>query len=147
MTLIDTSSASTHARTAVPIRIYIEDTDAGGIVFYANYLKYFERARTEHIRRLGFQLRQGLQDNISYVVHSLELKYHRPARLDDEVVVCAELAQLGRTFMLFHQWVEMNDGTLLVDGHVKVACVALDSGKPRVLSDELKAALLNAGRV
>ena len=121
----------------VPIRIYIEDTDAGGIVFYANYLRYFERARTEFIRSLGFQLRQGLQDNISYVVHSVELRYHKPARLDDEVVAYAELAALGRTYMMFRQWVEKVDGTLLVEGQVKVACVALDSGRPRALAKEL----------
>lgn len=124
-------------QSGVPIRIYIEDTDAGGIVFYANYLRYFERARTEYIRRLGFQLRQGLQDNISYVVHSVELRYHQSARLDDEVVAYAELAELGRTYMVFRQWVEKANGALLVEGRVKVACVALDSGRPRALANEL----------
>ncbi len=128
-------------RTGVAIRVYIEDTDAGGIVFYANYLKYFERARTEFVRALGFELRQGLQDNINYVVHSVEVKYHRPARLDDELVAYAELAELGRTYMSFRQWVEKRDGTLLVEGRVKVACTALDSGRPRALDAQLQALL------
>jgi tol-pal system-associated acyl-CoA thioesterase len=128
----------------VPIRVYLEDTDAGGIVFYANYLKYFERARTEFIRRLGFQLRQGLQDNISYVVHSIEIKYLRPARLDDELLAHAEIEQLGRSFMLFHQWVEKKDGTVLVEGRVKVVCTSLDSGKPRALDERLQVLLKSA---
>jgi len=121
----------------LPIRIYIEDTDAGGIVFYANYLKYFERARTEFIRSLGFELRACMSDNINFVVHSIDLKYLRSAKLDEVVNVYAKVEDKGRTFMLFEQKVENELGEVLVKGHVKVACVHFDSGKPRVLPVEL----------
>lgn len=117
----------------LPIRIYIEDTDAGGIVFYANYLKYFERARTEYIRSLAFELRASMTENINFVVHSLELKYLRPAKLDQLVKVSAHVTELGRTYMVFEQTVENSFGDVLVKGCVKIACVKLDTGKPRVL--------------
>jgi len=122
---------------SLPIRIYIEDTDAGGIVFYANYLKYFERARTEFIRSLGFELRVCMSDNINFVVHSIDLKYLRSAKLDEVVHVYAEIKKKGRTFMLFEQKVENGLGEILVSGHVKVACIHFDTGKPRALPAEL----------
>ncbi len=120
-----------------PVRVYIEDTDAGGIVFYANYLKYFERARTEFVRAQGIALRAGLASNINYVVHSLQVKYHKPARLDDELVVVARLSGLGRTYLDFEQWVEDVHANRLVEGEVRIACTHLDSGKPRRLPEEL----------
>jgi len=122
---------------SIPIRIYIEDTDAGGIVFYANYLKYFERARTEFIRALDFELRACMSDNINFVVHSIDLKYLRSARLDEVVNVFAKIKEKGRTFMLFEQKVENGLGEVLVTGHVKIACVHFDTGKPRALPVEL----------
>lgn len=121
----------------LPIRVYVEDTDAGGIVFYANYLKYFERARTEFIRAAGYEWRFGLQNNISYVVHSLEVKYLSSARLDDLVDVTVELDQLGRSFMRFRQKVLNQKNELLVEAYIKVACVHLDTAKPRVMPKEL----------
>ena len=126
---------------SLPIRVYIEDTDAGGIVFYANYLKYMERARTEFIRHLGVELRAGLQENISYVVHSLEVKYHKPARLDDLLMVSAEVLKVANTYIAFTQKVYAECGALLVSAQVKVACVSLDEGKPRRLSEKLSCAL------
>ena len=126
---------------SLPIRIYIEDTDAGGIVFYANYLKFFERARTEFMRAQGFELRSGMAQNINYVVHSLELKYLRSAKLDDLIEVYARIESVGRTFLLFKQWAENKQGEILVEGLVKVACISLDSGKPRVMQPELLARL------
>ncbi len=125
----------------MPIRVYIEDTDAGGIVFYANYLKFMERARTEFIRSLGIELRSGMQENVNYVVHSLDIKYKKPARLDDLVVVTAKLLKLGRTYLLFEQQVIDEDENTLVTAEVKIACTSLDSGKPRALSRDLVNAL------
>ena len=126
---------------SIPIRIYIEDTDAGGIVFYANYLKYFERARTEFMRAKGFELRRGMAENINYVVHSLELKYLHSAKLDDLIDVFAEIVSFGRTYLIFKQWAANSQGEVLVEGTVKVACIKLDSGKPRVLPPDLLARL------
>lgn len=125
----------------IPVRIYIEDTDAGGIVFYANYLKYFERARTELIRSLGYSLRASLDQGVSYVVHSIALKYHTPALLDDVILVSAQLSKLGKTYMCFEQDARKDNGQLLVSATVKIACVALPELKPRVLDSELRSAL------
>jgi acyl-CoA thioester hydrolase len=87
-----------------PIRIYWEDTDAGGIVFYANYLKYFERARTEWLRSLGVgQQRLREQTGGMFVVTAAQLRYHRPARLDDELIVTAELQASGRASLTIVQ--------------------------------------------
>ena len=80
-----------------PVRIYWEDTDAGGIVFYANYLKFFERARTEWLRSLGIG-QQALRERTGgiFVVSETAIKYHRPAQLDDQLVVTARLLEAGR---------------------------------------------------
>ncbi|MBP6781246.1 MAG: YbgC/FadM family acyl-CoA thioesterase, partial [Ottowia sp.] len=87
-----------------PIRIYWEDTDAGGIVFYANYLKFFERARTEWLRALGIHQRTlREQSGGMFVVADAALKYLRPARLDDELVVTAQLQEAGRAGMVLAQ--------------------------------------------
>ena len=79
----------------LPIRVYVEDTDAGGIVFYANYLKFMERARTELMRSLGFD-KPALFDGLQFVVHEVALKYHSPAILDDEIIVTAVLSKATR---------------------------------------------------
>ena len=87
-----------------PIRVYWEDTDAGGIVFYANYLKFFERARTEWLRSLGIE-QQRLKDctGCMFVVTETNIRYHRPARLDDELIVTASLIETGRASMIISQ--------------------------------------------
>ncbi|MEX0604162.1 MAG: YbgC/FadM family acyl-CoA thioesterase [Marinobacter sp.] len=124
----------------LPVRVYIEDTDAGGIVFHAKYLHYMERARTEWVRSRGVGLRAGLSENISYVVQRLSIHYAVPAKLDDQLRVTADLVRGGRVWMEFNQRVEREaDGALLADAVVKVACVALDTGRPRVLPEAMKA--------
>lgn len=125
---------SSEARFELPIRVYIEDTDAGGIVFHAKYLHYMERARTEWVRSCGVGLRSGLADNISYVVQRLTIHYAVPAKLDDELLVTAEPVAYGRVWMDFRQRVmRAGDRELLSDSNVRVACIALDSGRPRRL--------------
>ncbi|TVP55553.1 MAG: tol-pal system-associated acyl-CoA thioesterase [Halomonadaceae bacterium] len=125
-----------------PVRVYVEDTDAGGIVFYANYLKFFERARTEWVRARGISLRSGLEEGISFVVHSLQMQYHQPAYLDDQLGITADLITVGRSYMVFRQqaW-RQGDNTLLASGEVKVACVQLPAGRPRKFPEALKAVL------
>ncbi len=118
----------------LPLRVYIEDTDAGGIVFHAKYLHFMERARTEWVRSNGVGLRAGLRDNISYVVQRLSIHYGIPARLDDELLVTAEPVGHGRAWMDFRQRVlKQADRTELAEATVRVACVALDTGRPRRL--------------
>ncbi|MDM0112688.1 YbgC/FadM family acyl-CoA thioesterase [Variovorax sp. J22R133] len=94
---------------AFPIRVYWEDTDAGGIVFYANYLKFMERARTEWLRSLGIA-QQKLREETGgiFVVSETQLKYHRPARLDDELLVTADLRQIGSASLIIGQCVLSN---------------------------------------
>lgn len=97
---------------AFPIRVYWEDTDAGGIVFYANYLKFMERARTEWLRSLGVsQGRLREETGGIFVVSETHLKYHRPARLDDELVVTADLQQMGTASLTIGQRVLARSGS------------------------------------
>ena len=105
-----------------PLRVYIEDTDAGGIVYYVNYLKFMERARTEYMRALGYGKTSIFSDNLMFVVHSMQVDYKKPARLDDELVATAEVVKTGRAYLLFHQEVR-NGSQLLCSASVKIACV------------------------
>ena len=131
---------------ALPCRVYYEDTDAGGIVYYVNYLKFMERARTERLRRLGFAQSQLAGDNLLFVVHSCEARYHAPARLDDELSVSAEVVELNRVSLRFRQQVRrVNDGQLLCEGSVLVACVRAESLKPRAIPEALRTAFAGAG--
>ena len=100
-------------------RVYVEDTDAGGIVFYANYLKYMERARTEFLRSLGYN-KPALFDSLQFVVRSVELVYQKPAVLDDLLDISASLSKLSKVSFEMQQNVS-RDGDILVQGKVKVA--------------------------
>ncbi|KRW82466.1 tol-pal system-associated acyl-CoA thioesterase [Marinobacter sp. P4B1] len=122
----------------LPIRVYIEDTDAGGIVFHAKYLHYMERARTEWVRSRGVGLRAGLEDNISYVVQRMNIHYRTPAKLDDQLLVTAEPVASSRVWMSFRQQVlKAESRELLCEAEVRVACIALDTGKPRRLPENM----------
>jgi acyl-CoA thioester hydrolase len=116
-----------------PLRVYWEDTDAGGIVFYANYLKFFERARTEWLRSLGIG-QQALRETTGglFVVIETSLKYHRPARLDDELLVTACLLESGRASMTIRQQVLKTGsaGELLCEGTIRIGWVNAASMKP-----------------
>lgn len=132
------SEGEAAATFALPIRVYIEDTDAGGIVYHARYLHYMERARTEWVRSCGVGLRSGLAENISYVVQRLSIHYAIPAMLDDELTVTAEPVAFGRVWMDFRQQVvRVKDGKKLCEASVRVACIALDSGRPRRLPENM----------
>ena len=122
-------------------RVYYEDTDAGGIVYYVNYLKFMERARTERLRELGFAQSQLTGEDLLFVVHSSEARYFAPARLDDELLVSAEVIELNRASLRFKQQVRRaTDATLLCEGQFLVACVRADSLKPRAIPEALRAA-------
>jgi 4-hydroxybenzoyl-CoA thioesterase len=127
-------------------RVYYEDTDAGGIVYYVNYLKFMERARTERLRALGFAQSQLAGDDVLFVVHSAEARYHAPARLDDELLVSADVAEIKRASLRFRQQVRRAaDGVLLCEGQILVACVRADSLKPRAIPEALRSAFEGAG--
>jgi len=105
------------------VRVYYEDTDAAGIVYYANYLKYFERCRTEWLRSLGFDQRQmAAGERLQFVVAELSVQYLRPARLDDALTIEARIAERARTYVVFLQRARRG-AELLATARVKVACV------------------------
>ncbi len=123
-----------------PVRVYWEDTDAGGIVYYANYLKFMERARTELLRSFGIhQSRLAQERGLIFAIVSLSLDYRLPARLDDLLMVTCEVATEGRASFVFEQsiWRERVDGELLSTGRTRVACVDAKSLRPRPLPEEL----------
>lgn len=126
---------------ALPVRVYIEDTDAGGIVYYVNYLKFMERARTEWLRTLGFRHHTLLGEDFLFVVHRAEVDYLRPARIDDELRVFLAVERLGRASLLFRQRVERApDREVLAKGVIKVACVSRSQLAPRAMPDNIQSA-------
>jgi len=115
-----------------PIRVYYEDTDSGGVVYYANYLKYLERARTEYLRHLGFEQNQLIDiHNILFAVRHVQLDYHKPARFNELLEVRSDVTECKKASLLFEQRVyRVDDGALLCIGQVKIACLQADSFKP-----------------
>jgi acyl-CoA thioester hydrolase len=112
------------------VRVYYEDTDAGGVVYYANYLKYMERARTEWLRAIGFDQTDLLQQHgVVFVVRSAAIDYLQPGRFDDELQVTVELIKVGAGQIELVQRVSRGDA-LLAQAAVKVACVALATMRP-----------------
>lgn len=116
-----------------PVRVYYEDTDAGGVVYHANYLRFMERARTEWLRTLGFE-----QDHlartlgIAFVVGHVDLHYHKPAHFNDELLVISRIQKIGGASLVFEQSVwrirnQPDSRERLLTAHVKVVCVSLDN--------------------
>ena len=125
-----------------PVRVYYEDTDAGGVVYHARYLHFFERARTEFLRSMQFSQQHLLQEqNIAFVVKSMSIDYDIPAKLDDFLIVETQISQLKGVTMLFEQCL-MRGATRLSKATVKVACVDLGKMKPCAIPAEIKAACL-----
>ena len=120
------------------VRVYYEDTDAGGIIYYANYLKFFERARTEWLRSLGVNQDILLREHDAmFVVKNVSADYHAPARLDDVIKLTLRIEKLGRASIQFVQEAWCGD-RLLNTAHVKVGCV--DSAlRPRAVPDAVAA--------
>lgn len=119
------------------LRIYYEDTDSGGVVYYANYLKYLERARTEALRSLGYQQQQLLEETgLAFAVRSISAEYLKPARLDDLLQIETTIHDLGRAQVTFAQSILRGDEVLLT-ATVRVACLVLAKGKPAAMPKEL----------
>ena len=137
----------TQAAFECAVRVYWEDTDAGGVVFYANYLKFFERARTEWLRALGLG-QQALRDATGaiFIVSDTALRYLAPARLDDLLTVTVQPVDTGRASMTLQQqaW-RNNDGaaghTLLCEGRIRIGCVDAISFRPRRFPEPVTQAL------
>jgi acyl-CoA thioester hydrolase len=115
-----------------PVRVYYEDTDAGGVVYYANYLKFLERARTEYLRALGFEQDQLKQEyGIIFAVHSLSIKYQKPAIFNDALTVSAGIVDQGNARLTFKQMITReNDKTSICSAEVIIACLNAEKFSP-----------------
>jgi acyl-CoA thioester hydrolase len=124
------------------IRVYYEDTDAAGIVYYANYLRFIERGRTEFLRALGHNQHQLMEKGLAFAVRSISAEFLKPAKLDDLLVVETAIASLGRAQVTFAQRI-LRDNELLLDAKIRVACIDPARGKaipiPRALHEQLLA--------
>jgi len=125
---------------SIPIRVYIEDTDAGGIVYYVNYLKFMERARTELFRSIGYGKAGANKEGYQFVVHSAEIDYKKPAQLDDMLDVNAKIVSIRGASIFFEQEVRRDD-ELLSNAKVKIACVDGASMRPSLIPAEIMAKL------
>lgn len=125
-----------------PVRVYWEDTDAGGIVFYANYLKFFERARTEWLRSLGVAQSELKERGGMFVVSGTSVRYLAPARLDDELLVTAQLEESGRASLIIAQQARRGD-TLLAVGTIRIGWVDAATLRPGRIPDAILAVLHN----
>ena len=125
------------AEFSLPIRVYIEDTDAGGIVYYVNYLKYLERARTELMRTFGLERAAVADAGWNFVVSDVSLSYKEPARLDDQLHATAVISAVGGATVNFRQTVRRDD-TVLVAGDIQIACVDRGTGRPTRLDAVLR---------
>jgi tol-pal system-associated acyl-CoA thioesterase len=125
----------------IPVRVYYQDTDAGGVVFHAQYLAFMERARTELLIAAGIDLaRLAREHGVLFMVHEISVKYHQPALLNDLLAVSADVVKKGRASVVFRQRVE-RDGTLLVEADVALALVDRERMKPARMPQELAKAL------
>ena len=119
------------------VRVYYEDTDAGGVVFYANYLKYLERARTEYLRALGYEQDELMTNaGVIFAVRSLQIEYINSARFNQMVQVSAKIKNIKKASLEFAQQIT-HDEQLLVTADVRIACLDVDTMKPKAIPDYL----------
>ncbi|HEU0186734.1 MAG TPA: tol-pal system-associated acyl-CoA thioesterase [Gallionellaceae bacterium] len=127
-----------HQVFELPVRVYFQDTDAGGVVYHASYVNFMERARTEWLRTFGYSNAALMQQlGVVFVVRSLRLDYLKPALLDDLLNVTAQIKDIGRSRITLLQTV-LRGEEVLAEGEVHLVCVALDSFKPVSVPDVLR---------
>ena len=128
----------------IPVRVYYQDTDAGGVVFHAQYLAFMERARSELLNAAGIDLGRFVERHgVLFVVHQIQIKYHLPARLNELLSVSAEVVKMGRASLVFRHRVERT-GQLLVEADITLALVDRDRMKPARLPARLAEELAQA---
>ena len=126
-----------------PVRVYYEDTDAGGVVFYANYLKFFERARTEMLRDMGYEQDQLIEtENLIFVVRSVQVDYLISARFNELIDVSAEVVKIKKASLTFEQWITRGDD-VLTKSVIRIACLDAQTMRPKVIPDYLLEQLTN----
>lgn len=119
------------------VRVYYEDTDAGGIVYYANYLKFIERARTEWLRSLGIEQDILLERSLGFVVKHVDMNNHAPARFNELLRIESEIVELKRASLVFKQIIISPNEQRLVSALIRVACVNLSNMKPQAIPETL----------
>lgn len=126
---------------AWPIRVYFEDTDVGGVVYHASYLRFLERARTEWLRAHGIaQSRLKEERGLLFAITAIEMKFLRPARLDDELTAsCVLEVRRGASLSFAQHLIRPADGALLVTAKVRAACLSAGEFRPRAIPDDLLA--------
>ncbi|NYT73461.1 tol-pal system-associated acyl-CoA thioesterase [Halomonas sp. QX-2] len=130
-------SSCTREGYRLPLRVYMEDTDAGGIVYYVNYLKFMERARSEWLRQLGLNQQTLLDEGTQLVVYRLACHYAKPACLDDALEISAHVTDVGRCRMTFEQQVWRGE-ELLCSATVEIACLSTERLRPKAWPTSLK---------
>ena len=125
-----------------PVRVYYEDTDAGGVVYYANYLRYLERARTEFLRKLGFeQDKLATEKNIIFIVRKVTIDYIKPASFNELLNVNARITELRNASMLFQQSILNQQEECICEAEVKIACIDQTTMKPVTIPEFIKSEL------
>lgn len=124
-----------------PVTVYYEDTDAGGVVYHSNYLKFFERARTEMLRAAGVSQQSLLEQKVGFVVRHLEIDYLQGARLDDRLTVETSVTELKRASLIFCQKLVNPEGRLLCKAIVKVACIDNENMRPIAIPQSISVEL------
>ena len=127
-----------------PVRIYYEDTDAGGIVYNANYLKFLERARTEWLRQLGIEQDQLLQLGVAFVVRHIDIEFRNAARFNQRLTVSCQVAQQKRASLIFSQEIADETGRTIVTAKVTIACVNITAMKPIAIPDHVSGVIARA---
>lgn len=132
------SELASKAPFAWPVRVYWEDTDAGGVVYHASYVRFLERARTEWMRALGVdQMAFRQETGLAFLVRNMQLDFLRPALLDDELSVTVEVKERRAASILFTQTITRADGSCLIRASVRVACVDLQRMRPAAIPTDL----------
>lgn len=130
------------------LRVYYEDTDAGGVVYHSNYLKFMERARTERIRSLGYELNHLAEDyDLLFVVRAMQIDFKKPALFNDELWVTADFVEIRPASIVFGQSVGRGEAGILCSAEVKVAAISAQSFRPKAVPEFLLTQLINACQV
>jgi acyl-CoA thioester hydrolase len=137
-------SSMVNSEFSWPVRVYYEDTDAGGIVYNANYLKFLERARTEWLRQLGIEQDHLLQLDVAFVVRHIDIEFRNAARFNQLLTVSCRVAQLKRASMVFTQEIVDEHNRIIVSAEVTIACVRVSVMKPIAIPEDVSGVIARA---
>nr|WP_275658674.1 tol-pal system-associated acyl-CoA thioesterase [Vibrio brasiliensis] len=144
--VVDTKVQDNNTKFEWPVTVYYEDTDAGGVVYHSNYLKFFERARTELLRTIGVSQQVLLEQNLGFVVRHMDIDFLQGARLDDHLTVITQIADLKKASLTFCQEIVNPDGNILCKAMVKVACIDNKKMRPKAMPQSIVMELTHSDR-